>query len=119
MCLGELMIHTGLARALGETLAGYVPSGDSPLLVVIFCLVAIAVSEATSNTAAANMVIPVVMAVTAQVGGDAVMLGLAATAACTFGFMLPVSTLSRDNRSLWQNEPIRQREAQCRDPFEF
>jgi sodium-dependent dicarboxylate transporter 2/3/5 len=38
------------------------------------------------------MVIPVVMAVTAQVGGDAVMLGLAATAACTFGFMLPVST---------------------------
>jgi sodium-dependent dicarboxylate transporter 2/3/5 len=92
MCLGELMIHTGLARALGETLAGYVPSGDSPLLVVIFCLVAIAVSEATSNTAAANMVIPVVMAVTAQVGGDAVMLGLAATAACTFGFMLPVST---------------------------
>jgi sodium-dependent dicarboxylate transporter 2/3/5 len=92
MCLGELMIQTGLARALGETLGGYVPSGESPLLVLIFCALAIAVSEATSNTAAANMVIPVVMAVTAQVGGDAVTLGLAATAACTFGFMLPVST---------------------------
>ena len=92
MCLGELMIQTGLARALGETLGGYVPSGESPLLVMVFCALAIAVSEATSNTAAANMVIPVVMAVTAQVGGDAVTLGLAATAACTFGFMLPVST---------------------------
>jgi sodium-dependent dicarboxylate transporter 2/3/5 len=92
MCLGELMIQTGLARALGQALAGYVPAGDSPLLVVIFSTLAIAVSEATSNTAAANMVIPVVMAVTNQVGGDAVTLGLAATAACTFGFMLPVST---------------------------
>lgn len=92
MCLGELMIQTGLAQALGQALAGYVPPGESPLLVVIFCVLAIAVSEATSNTAAANMVIPVVMAVTGEVGGDAVTLGLAATAACTFGFMLPVST---------------------------
>jgi len=92
MCLGGLMIESGMAKALGETLASYVPPGSTSLLVLVFCLLAITVSETTSNTASANMVIPVVMAVTAQVGGDAVGLGLAATVACTFGFMLPVST---------------------------
>jgi len=92
MCLGQLMMQTGAAKALGELLASYVPSGHSPALVVVFCLLAIAVSETTSNTASANMVVPVVIAVSTQVGGDPIALGLAATAACTFGFMLPVST---------------------------
>lgn len=92
MCLGQLMMQTGVAKALGELLALYVPGGHSPALVFIFCLLAVAVSETTSNTASANMVVPVVMAVTTRVGGDPVALGLAATAACTFGFMLPVST---------------------------
>jgi sodium-dependent dicarboxylate transporter 2/3/5 len=92
MCLGQLMMQTGVARALGELLAQYVPSGQSPFLVLIFCLLAVLVSETTSNTASANMVVPVVMAVSTQVGADPIGLGLAATAACTFGFMLPVST---------------------------
>jgi sodium-dependent dicarboxylate transporter 2/3/5 len=92
MCLGALMIETGLARVLGETLAGYLPANNGLVVVFAFTLLAIAVSETTSNTASANMAIPVVMAVATRVGGDPVALGLAATAACTFGFMLPVST---------------------------
>ena len=92
MCLGQLMIQTGMAKALGELLALYVPAGQSPLLVLIFCLLAVGVSETTSNTASANMVVPVVVAVSTQVGADPIALGLAATVSCTFGFMLPVST---------------------------
>ena len=92
MCLGQLMMETGVATALGALLATYVPAGNSPLLVFIFCLLAIGVSETTSNTASANMVVPVVLAVSTHAGADAVGLGIAATVACTFGFMLPVST---------------------------
>lgn len=92
MCLGQLMMQTGMAKSLGELLALYVPSGNSPALVFIFCLLAVLVSETTSNTASANMVVPVVLAVSTQVGADPIGLGLAATVACTFGFMLPVST---------------------------
>jgi len=92
MCLGQLMMDTGVAAALGTLLASYVPAGHSPLLVFMFCLLAIAVSETTSNTASANMVVPVVIAVSTKAGADAIGLGLAATVACTFGFMLPVST---------------------------
>jgi sodium-dependent dicarboxylate transporter 2/3/5 len=92
MCLGDLMIRSGLADALGAALAGLVPGAVRPLLVLLFCVLAIGVSETTSNTASANMVVPVVVAVTARAGGDPIALGLAATVACTFGFMLPVST---------------------------
>ena len=92
MCLGQLMMETGVAAALGALLASFVPAGNTALLVFIFCLLAIAVSETTSNTASANMVVPVVIAVSTQAGADPVALGLAATVACTFGFMLPVST---------------------------
>lgn len=92
MCLGHLMMQTGVAGALGAALAGYVPAGNEVLLVLVFCLLAIIVSETTSNTASANMIIPVVLAVSTQAGGDSVELAMAATVACTFGFMLPVST---------------------------
>jgi sodium-dependent dicarboxylate transporter 2/3/5 len=92
MCLGGLMLQTGMATALGELLAFYVPVGSGIGLVFVFALLGVVVSETTSNTASANMVVPVVIAVSTQVGDDPVALGLAATVACTFGFMLPVST---------------------------
>ena len=92
LCLGQLMMDTGVAKALGELLASYVPPGHSPWLVLAFCVLAVGVSETTSNTASANMVVPVVIAVSMHAGADTVALGIAATAACTFGFMLPVST---------------------------
>ena len=79
MCLGQLMMDTGVAAALGKLLASYVPAGHSPQLVFMFCLLAIAVSETTSNTASANMVVPVVIAVSTQAGADPIRLGLAAT----------------------------------------
>jgi sodium-dependent dicarboxylate transporter 2/3/5 len=92
MCLGQLMMQTGMAKALGELLAQFVPAHNGPALVFLFALLAVIVSETTSNTASANMVVPVVLAVSTQVGGDPIALGLATTVACTFGFMLPVST---------------------------
>jgi solute carrier family 13 (sodium-dependent dicarboxylate transporter), member 2/3/5 len=90
MCLGDLMGQTGFARAVGEIAAGSVPSGGA--LVLVCAVFAIVVSELTSNTAAANMVVPVAVAVSQQAGADPVTPALAATVACTFGFMLPVST---------------------------
>jgi sodium-dependent dicarboxylate transporter 2/3/5 len=92
MCLGHLMIQTGMAKALGEALSVYLPAHGGIGLVFIVCALAVVVSETTSNTASANMVIPIVLAISASVGADPVHLAIAATAACTFGFMLPVST---------------------------
>lgn len=90
MCLGELMVRTGVARTIGELAAGLVPPGAG--LVLLAAGFAIVVSELTSNTASANMVVPVAIAVAQQAGADPVLPALAATVACTYGFMLPVST---------------------------
>jgi sodium-dependent dicarboxylate transporter 2/3/5 len=50
------------------------------------------VSEVTSNTASASLVVPVVLSLAHAAGLDPVKPALAATVGCSFGFMLPVST---------------------------
>jgi sodium-dependent dicarboxylate transporter 2/3/5 len=55
-------------------------------------LVAVIVSEATSNTASANMVVPVVIAIARAQGVDPLEPALGATMGASLGFMLPVST---------------------------
>jgi len=50
------------------------------------------VSETTSNTASANMVVPVVISIAVAQGVDPFVPALGATMAASLGFMLPVST---------------------------
>src|SRR5690606_31297914 len=52
----------------------------------------VVVSEATSNTAAATMMVPVMLAVARQAGVGPLAPGLAACLGSSYGFMLPVST---------------------------
>ena len=94
MALGELSFSTGLAEALGRSLTGWLPTGPgaSVALVAAATLVAVVTSEFTSNTASANMVVPVAMALAAAGGGDPLTAALAATFAASLGFMMPVST---------------------------
>jgi sodium-dependent dicarboxylate transporter 2/3/5 len=54
--------------------------------------VAAITSEATSNTASANMVVPVVIATAKALGLDPLEPALGATFGASLGFMLPVST---------------------------
>jgi solute carrier family 13 (sodium-dependent dicarboxylate transporter), member 2/3/5 len=90
--LGELARETGLAATIGQSLTAWLP-GTSPLgLVIAATVVAVLVSEATSNTAAANIVIPVVIPLARSAGMDPLEPALAATMAASLGFMLPVST---------------------------
>jgi sodium-dependent dicarboxylate transporter 2/3/5 len=92
LALGELMFSTGLARWLGEGLAGAIQAHSTLGLVMLFTAVAILLSETTSNTAAATMVVPVAMAVAQGAGVDPLPPALAACLGASMGFMLPVST---------------------------
>ena len=90
--LGELMFQTKLADAVGTSLVRL--SGAHSLwgitLAAIF--IAIIVSEATSNTASANMVVPVIIAVAVAAGVNPLPPAIGATLGASWGFMLPVST---------------------------
>jgi solute carrier family 13 (sodium-dependent dicarboxylate transporter), member 2/3/5 len=90
--LGVLSFQTGLAEAVGRGLTGIIPLHGEFGLLVASVLVAVLVSETTSNTASANMVVPVVISIALAQGVDPLIPALGATMAASLGFMLPVST---------------------------
>jgi sodium-dependent dicarboxylate transporter 2/3/5 len=92
LALGTLMFETGVARAVGNGLAGEI--GASSLWTLTFATIGIGIvlSETTSNTAAANMVIPVAIAVAQAAGVNPIPPALGACFGASYGFMLPVST---------------------------
>ncbi len=92
LSLGNLMFATGLADHVGQALLRL--SGADSLWGVTFAAVFIAIlaSETTSNTAAANMVVPVVISLALAAGLNPVPPALGAILGCSWGFMLPVST---------------------------
>jgi solute carrier family 13 (sodium-dependent dicarboxylate transporter), member 2/3/5 len=92
LSLGAMMFESGLARALGEAIFGLMPISGTYGIVLAATLMAVLVSELTSNTASASLVVPVVLALAQAARVDPVKPVLAATVGCSFGFMLPVST---------------------------
>ena len=92
LALGELMFSTGLASWLGEGLAHAFHARTNLGVIALFTFVGILISEATSNTASATMVVPVAIAVAQAAGTNPVQAALAATLGASMGFMLPVST---------------------------
>jgi sodium-dependent dicarboxylate transporter 2/3/5 len=92
IALGTLAFKTGLAAALGEGLTGLLGVRSELGLVALATLIATILSETTSNTASANMVVPVVISLARSAGVDPVLPGIAATMGASLGFMLPVST---------------------------
>lgn len=89
---GVLAQDTGLAKAIGEGMIAWLPNAGSLGFLIAATLVATLVSEATSNTASANIVVPVVIAMASAAGVDPLEPALGATFGCSLGFMLPVST---------------------------
>ena len=93
LALGTLMFNTGLAKAIGESLTQLLPVQGSPLAMLIAATaVAAILSETTSNTASATMIVPVVIALAQSAGVDPLEPALGATMGASLGFMLPVST---------------------------
>ncbi len=90
--LGVLSFETGLAEAVGRGVTGLLPIESSFGLLVASVIAAVLLSETTSNTASANMIVPVVIAIAKAAGVDPLEPALGATLGASLGFMLPVST---------------------------
>jgi sodium-dependent dicarboxylate transporter 2/3/5 len=81
-----------LAEAIGHGVVQWLPSQSTLALTLVFTGAAIVVSEAASNTASANMVIPIAIAVSQAAGVRPLEPVLGATLGASMGFMMPVST---------------------------
>lgn len=90
--LGGLLSSTGLASVVGESLSDAL--GVSSLIgVTIVCVViAVIISETTSNTASAAIVVPIAISIAAANDLNPTIPAMAAIFGANYGFMLPVST---------------------------
>jgi solute carrier family 13 (sodium-dependent dicarboxylate transporter), member 2/3/5 len=96
LALGGLAADTGLARAIGDLVGGWLDDSTSTLLVLlVITSLVIYLTELVSNTATVSMLLPVIIPLGihgVRGGGDPIPLVLTATFAASFAFMLPVST---------------------------
>ena len=92
LSLGSLAFSSGLAEALGRGIER--ASGGWPLwaVVLIALLVADFATEVMSNTATANLLIPIFLALAVQAAEPSMLPALAATLGCSLAFCLPVAT---------------------------
>jgi sodium-dependent dicarboxylate transporter 2/3/5 len=91
LALGKGLFASGAAQWIAESL----PLSGSlhPLaLIVVVAVIASFLSEVASNTAVANMMIPILIAVAAAIRVPPYLLVVPATVACSNVFMLPIST---------------------------
>jgi solute carrier family 13 (sodium-dependent dicarboxylate transporter), member 2/3/5 len=88
IALGTMLSDSGLAETLGKGIAETLGFTSLVAVSAVAALIAILISETTSNTASATIVIPIA----AAAGLNPVIPALAAVFGASFGFMLPVST---------------------------
>jgi sodium-dependent dicarboxylate transporter 2/3/5 len=92
LAMGRLAESTGLSPWLGQWVTTQFPGLGTVGLTVAFTAAAILLSETASNTAAANIVIPMAIAVARAAGISPLEPALGATLGASMGFMMPVST---------------------------
>lgn len=92
LALGGLMFKTGLADAVGNGLMGATGASSLWGITAVAIALGIVMSETTSNTASASMVIPVMIALAKAAGVSPIPPALGACFGASYGFMLPVST---------------------------
>jgi sodium-dependent dicarboxylate transporter 2/3/5 len=92
LSLGAMMFESGLAKVIGTGLAEALGAQSRVAVVALAAALGVLLSELTSNTAATNMVVPVVISLAQARGLDPTLPAIAACFGASLGFMLPIST---------------------------
>lgn len=92
LSLGGLMVKTGLAREIGESVFDLLGSRDIGTITAVTVLGGVLLSEITSNAATASALIPVTMSLCQQAEMDPIPALVGVTLGASFGSAFPVST---------------------------
>ncbi len=91
IAVAQAFVETGLSKAIGEQLA--ILSGLHPLIIIAFvAIVVVFLTETTSNTATAVLLMPILAPAAQAAGIDPALLMLPAAMSASYGFMMPVGT---------------------------
>ncbi len=93
LSLGFQMFETGLADIIGKYFIS-LGGKHAGILLITFISIAFSVflTEVTSNTASANMIIPIIIALSHAASVNPLIPVLGSAIGCSFAFMLPVAT---------------------------
>ncbi|CAL8123565.1 unnamed protein product [Orchesella dallaii] len=89
--IGDSAERTGLTRFLGQRLYLLHDLPD-PLILLLVMLITALITEVVSNTACANIIIPVLLGLSQEIGIHPFYLSVAAAVTASYAFMLPVAS---------------------------
>jgi sodium-dependent dicarboxylate transporter 2/3/5 len=92
LALGSMMYTTGMSKWIGDAIVKATGANSQVMIVAVFSVLSLFMSELTSHTAATNMVGPLGITVAVSAGLSPVPVAVAIALASSLGFMLPVST---------------------------
>ncbi len=88
LAVGKALFESGAA----EFIAGRVEISQPLILLLFIITITSFLTEVASNTAVANMMMPILVAIASKTGMEAYALMIPATLACSLAFMFPIST---------------------------
>ncbi len=93
LAMGGMMYKTGLSKWVGDCIVNGMGGDPSELVMVaVFCVMALLLSELTSHTAATNMIGPLGITAAVSAGFSPIPVAVGIALSASLGFMLPVST---------------------------
>jgi len=91
ICIAKAFSASGLSALIGEGLTG-LSDLPVPLLILCICLFVTFLTEITSNTATATLLMPILAAAGVAAGIDPALMMMPAAISASCAFMLPVAT---------------------------
>lgn len=92
LSMGKMLFDTGLANLLGDMLKNATLGFPFVAIIICFIFATIFFTELVSNTASANILIPIIIALQLQLGNSSILPVMFIALASNSGFMLPVGT---------------------------
>lgn len=92
LSLGAILFKTGLAKIFADYLAMLAGDFGPISILIVLILATIFFTELASNTASANILIPIMIAFAVEMSFSPMLVAVAFALACNSAFMLPVAT---------------------------
>jgi sodium-dependent dicarboxylate transporter 2/3/5 len=92
LALGKILFSVGLAQIAGTMIVENIAGSSVLVLFLVLTFFTIFFTELASNTATANIIIPIVIAAASLFNLNPVLLAMAVALSCSLAFMLPVAT---------------------------
>lgn len=92
LALGSILFKSGLANVFGDFIVTNLTGGNLFFTLLMLVFMTIFSTELTSNTASANILLPIVIAISSQIQISPTLLAFAITFACSIAFTLPIAT---------------------------